>query len=283
MNKNVKRSIFLLLLPGVLFLTVFFGIPILWSLLSSLNDVSKGSGFHLSIQNYLNIFTKKIYRDGFFFSLYLSFVPIFVSLIISIPLASLLQKEFIGKKVFHILYKIPLVVPSIVSAFIILLLFDRGGWIQRVMNLTGGSFVPLVRDPFGIGVIMATVWKRVPFMTLIISGSMASINPEVLQAARTMGARPLTVFLRIQIPLALPGITAATLLTFIGSMGGYVIPQLIGPVYPIPLSVHMYELMTYGEWEQVFAIGSFLSFVSVAVLLIYYRITQKAHYAASQN
>ena len=198
-------------------------------------------------------------------------------------MAALIQKDFVGKKLFLILYKIPLVVPSIVVAFIMMSFFDLGGWIHRLAALGGFKMPTLVRDKYAIGVIMAIVWKSIPFMTLIISGSMASINPEIIQAAKTMGANVVNIFFKIQLILALPGITAATLLTFIGSMGGYVVPQLIGPIYPAPLSVYMYDEMNMGNWEQVFAIGSFISVLSIVVLLIYYRLTYKAHYAASQN
>ena len=58
-------------------------------------------------------------------------------------------------------------------------------------------------------------WKAVPFMTLIIAGSVAAIPDDLKAAARTLGAGRLTIFLRVELPLALPGITAATLLVFV--------------------------------------------------------------------
>ena len=121
-------------------------------------------------------------------------------------------------------------------------------------------------------------------MTLIISGAMASINRDVLAAARTLGAGKLTVLLRVQLPLAQPGITAAVMLTFITSLGSFVIPNLIGPPYPLPLSVQMYgEGFEKGNWPLVYAMGTLLSILAVAVLLVYYMIIGSLGRTAAQN
>ena len=75
--------------------------------------------------------------------------------------------------------------------------------------------------------------------------------------------------------MALPGITAAFLLTFIGGMGAFAVPNLLGPVYPLPLSVHMYvNAFERNNWGLVAAMGTMLSLISVLVLLAYYRTTR---------
>ena len=131
----------------------------------------------------------------------------------------------------------------------------------------------LVRDEWGMGAIIASAWKTIPFMTLIISGAMAAINKDILSAARTLGASRLTILWRVQLPMAQPGITAAVLLSFIGSLGSFVIPSLLGPTYPLPLSVHMFEQgFKNGNWPMVYAMGTLLSVVAIAVLLAYYAI-----------
>ena len=98
-----------------------------------------------------------------------------------------------------------------------MILFDRGGMLSRMLTPIGLSLPKLVRDEWGLGVIIAMAWKAVPFMTLIIAGSVASIPEDLKAAARTLGANRLTTFFRIELPLALPGITAATLLVFVSS------------------------------------------------------------------
>ena len=230
MEKQSPWPVTLLLLPGIGYLTLFFGIPVSWSVWGSFQGSGDGG---LSLEYYTTIFTNKLYRDGLFFSLYLALVPLVTSLAISIPLAALLQKDFHGKSLFMVLYKIPLVVPSIVAALMVMLMLDRGGMSHRIADMAGMGWPRMIRDPWAIGAIVTSTWKNVPFMTLIIGGSMASINKEILHAGRLLGATWLSVFTKIQVPLALPGITAATLLTFIGSMGGFCHSKPTRPSIPI--------------------------------------------------
>jgi putative spermidine/putrescine transport system permease protein len=267
-----RLTIVLCLLPGVGYLLLLFGLPLVRVLLGSF--AGQGPDAHgFTLASWTALLTNRIYLDGLWFSLWLGIAPTLLSLAISLPLAALMQTNAAGRKFFGTLYRIPLIVPSIVAAFLVLVMLDRGGMASRTLSLIGLSLPKLVRDYWGMGVIIASSWKNIPFMTLIISGAMASINTDVLSAARTLGAGRSTILLRIQLPLAQPGITAAVLLTFITSLGSFVIPNLIGPPYPLPLSVQMYgEGFQQGHWPLVYAMGTLLSILAVAVLLLYYAI-----------
>lgn len=265
----------LLVLPSGGYLVLFFGLPLLLAFLGSFGLYARGGEGGFTLQHYATLFGTRAYRDGLVFSTYLAIVPTLVSLALSLPLAVALAQTFPGRKLFNALYKVPLVVPGIVAAFIVMTLFDRGGLAARVLTPIGIDLPKIVRDDWAVGVIIATAWKAVPFMTLIIGGSLGAIQKDIILAARTLGATPMTAFWRIQIPLALPGITAAFLLTFIGGMGSFAVPNLLGPVYPLPLSVHMYvNAFERNNWGLVAAMGTVLSLISVLVLLAYYRATR---------
>ncbi|MGL5137584.1 MAG: ABC transporter permease [Beijerinckiaceae bacterium] len=273
--KQGRLPLFLLLLPGVGFLLLFFGLPLVLVVLSSLGLGFHGSGAGgLTLSNYTEIFEQRVHRDGLRFSIYLAVTSTFLSLAISFPLAVAMQRGFPGKKLFSALYKIPLVVPTVVAAFLVLVFLDRGGMISRMLLPFGIALPRLVRDPWAVGVLVAMTWKAVPFMTLIISGAVASIPDDLRHAARSLGASPSSVFWRIEAPLALPGVTAATLLTFIGALGAFAIPNLLGPIYPQPLSIQMYlNAFEQNKWGLTAAMGTILSLVACAVLVAYYRLT----------
>jgi putative spermidine/putrescine transport system permease protein len=265
----------ILFVPAGGYLALFFGLPLLLAFLGGFGLFTRGADSGLTLEHYRTLFTTQAYRDGLWFSTYLAIVPTVVSLALSLPLAVVLAQSHPGQKLFGMLYKVPLVVPGIVAAFIVMTMFDRGGLAARVLAPIGIDLPKIVRDDWAVGVIIATAWKAVPFMTLIIGGSLAAINRDILSAARTLGAGPMATFWRIQVPLALPGITAAFLLTLIGGMGAYAIPNLLGPVYPLPLSVHMYvNAFERNNWGLVSAMGTVLSLISIAVLLAYYRVTR---------
>lgn len=270
----------LLLLPGVGFLAIFFGLPLSLALLSSLGIWTIGTENTLTLQHYADLFANRTYRDGLVTSVYLSVVPTLVSLVIAVLLAFALQASFPGKRIFSVLYKLPLVVPSIVAAFIVMVLFDRGGMLSRMLTPLGLQLPKLVRDEWALGVVIAMAWKAVPFMTLIIAGSVASIPEDLKAVARTLGAGRMTTLVRVELPLALPGITAAALLVFVSSTGAFAVPYLLGPIYPKPLSVWMYEeAMQQNNWGIASAMGIVLSVVACIVLVAYYRLTTSARYA----
>mgnify|MGYP002779572180 CR=1 FL=1 len=256
----------LLLLPGVGYLLVFFGLPLFLAVAGGFGLFTLNAESRFTLGHYQSLFTDRAYRDSLLFTLYLAITSTLFS--------------FVGKAVFRAIYKIPLIVPSIVAAFLVLTLLDLGGVASRWFGLVGVSLPKLVRDPLAIGTLIALAWKNIPFMTLIIGGSLASINQDLPYAARTLGATPFVSFLRVQVPLALPGISAATLLVFIGNMAAFAIPNLLGPVYPLPLSIHMYQnAFELNEWGLVSAMGTFIGVVSGLVLLAYYALTNRAQRA----
>ena len=264
----------LLLLPGVGFLALFFALPLLQAVLASvgLGAIGARSGFTLA--HYAELFGSPVYRDGLLFSLYLAVAPTVLGLALALPLAVALQQAFPGKRVFATLYKLPLVVPGLVAAFLLMVFLDRGGMAARLLAPLGISLPKLVRDPLGLGAVIAMAWKAVPFMTLIIAGALAAVPADLRLAARTLGAGPLSVFFLIDLPLALPGITAAALLVFVGSTGAFAIPNLLGPIYPQPLSLYMYEsAYIENNWGLVAAMGTVLSGIACLVLIAYYRVT----------
>jgi len=84
----------LLLLPGVGYLALFFGLPLALALLSSFGVGTIGVESSFTLGHYRELFANSIYRDGLVFSIYISIVPTTVSLLVSVPLAVALQASF---------------------------------------------------------------------------------------------------------------------------------------------------------------------------------------------
>jgi len=263
----------LCLLPGLGFLLLLFAAPLVWSLLGSLGLDEGWQGFTLA--HYQAIFQRDALLRGLALSLYFGVAPVLVSLLLSVAVALLLRRHFAGRAWFNGLYKLPMAVPGIIAALVVMTLAERGGFLDRVAALLGLSWPRMIRDPWGIGVILSSVWKQLPFMTLVITGALAAIPQDVAAAARTLGAGRWTTLWRIELPLALPGISAAVLLSFIGAMGSFAIPDLVGPAAPRPLAVHMFAEFGDGNLPLVYAIGMVLSAFSVTVLLAYYAMTAR--------
>ncbi len=265
----------LLLTPGVGFLALFLVIPLAQVFLRSVGLAAVGQASRFTWEYYRQFWTEPQYRDGFFFSLWLGVASTVISLAVALVFSALMQVRFPGRLTVSVLYKIPLVVPSLVAAFLILSLIAPGGILARLVFHWGWTWPHLVYDRWGWGVILVLVWHNVPFMMVIISAVMASIPHDILDAARNLGASPWAVFRHMTVPLSLSGISAATLLVFIQVFGAFAVPSLLESAYPLALPVIMQtEMMDRANWALASALGSVLTLASAVVLLLYYRLVQ---------
>ena len=265
----------LLLAPGVGFLALFLVIPLAQVFLRSVGLAAVGQASRFTWEYYRQFWTEAQYRDGFFFSLWLGVACTVISLATALVFSALMQIRFPGRLFISVLYKIPLVVPSLVAAFLIFSLIGPGGILARLVSHWGWAWPRLVYDRWGWGVILVLVWHNVPFMMVIISAVMASIPLDVLDAARNLGASPWAVFRYITVPLSLSGISAATLLVFIQVFGAFAVPSLLESAYPTALPVIMQiEMMDHANWALASTLGAVLTLASGLILLLYYRLVQ---------
>jgi len=264
-----------LLLPGVGFLGLFLIVPLAQVFLRSVGLAVIGQAGRFTWDYYRQFWAEAPYRDGFFFSLWLGVASTVLSLGLALVFSALMQVRFPGRLLISVLYKIPLVVPSLVAAFLILSLIAPGGILARLVFHWGWSWPHLVYDRWGWGIILVLVWHNVPFMMVIISAVMAGIPQDVIDAARNLGAPPWEVFRRVTVPLSMSGISAAALLVFIQVFGAFAVPALLESAYPLALPVIMQtEMMDRANWALASALGSVLTIASGIVLFLYYRLVQ---------
>ena len=108
-------------------------------------------------------------------------------------------------------------------------------------------------------VIIGFVYTYIPFMTLPIYASLEKIAPSILQASADLGAKPLSTFFRITVPLSFSGIMAGCILVFIPLLGEYVIPDLLGGS----------NVITIGKvfWGEFFLCRDWLIAASITIIL----------------
>lgn len=139
-------------------------------------------------------------------------------------------------------FQIPLTVPHLVIAIATLYMLAPAGLLSRWLTAAGllspGMRFPLlVNDPFAIGMILAYVWKEIPFFTMVILSVLEKQGREYLEAAATLGAGPWQRFRYVLFPVILPGMAAAGLIVFAYTFGSYEIPYLLGRTWPATLPV----------------------------------------------
>jgi putative spermidine/putrescine transport system permease protein len=132
--------------------------------------------------------------------------------------------------------------------------------------------------------LIGSVYIMLPLMILTLYAQMSEIDLAMMRAARTLGARPAQVFLRIFLPLSMPGVVAGSLLTFIVSLGLFVTPALLGGPSDRTFSMLIeQQVNTFGDFSAAAALSIFLLIASLVVLWLFFRVTGAGYLASSRG
>lgn len=197
-----------------------------------------------------------------FLSLRVAFLASLMSFPLGIALAwALARKNFWGKSALNSLIHLPLVLPPVVTGYLLLIAFGRKGFIGAFLENTFG----LVFVFRWTGAALAAAIMAFPLMVRAIRHSIESIDQRLEGAAATLGASPFRVFATVTLPLAAPGILAGTIITFVKALGEF--GATITFVSSIPgetqtLSLSIYSLLQTPGGD---AAALRLAFLSIAL------------------
>ena len=200
----------------------------------------------LSLQAYQNILFSPEYADvfwqGLILTLWVSVGSTVISAILALMTALLLRRSFVGKRIATFLYQLNLPVPHVVAAIGILFLFSQSGLLSRTGAQLGlldfpKDFPVVVRDKYGIGMMLSFVWKEVPFIGVIVLAVLQSLGVDYEDLARSLGANQWQRFRYVILPLVMPGMLSGSILVFAFTFGSYEVPAILGVRFPRTLTV----------------------------------------------
>jgi putative spermidine/putrescine transport system permease protein len=139
---------------------------------------------------------------------------------------------------------LPLMMDVLVRAYGWIVLLSRSGLVNRVFVATGMFARPMQFLGTETAVVLELLHEVLPFMILPIAGVLQRIDPALREAAVGLGAAPFTAFLRVTLPLSLPGLLAGTLLTFSLAMSAFVAPLVLGGGRVPMMSILIQQQMT---------------------------------------
>ncbi|MFN8125046.1 MAG: ABC transporter permease [Candidatus Nanopelagicales bacterium] len=277
-KRGGKKTPYLLMLPGMLWLAIFFVIPLVTLFGTSLMTPTPGGDvgefeqtFHFA--NYVNTLTDPTYYVPLIRSFVYSGIATLLALLIGYPLAYAIA--FKGGKHRNLLL-IMVIAPFFVS-FILRtiawrqILADEGPVVAilRYVGLvapTGGVY------PSAFAVIMGLTYNFLPFMTLPIYASLERVDPRLIEASGDLYAKPWTGFRKVTFPLSLPGVVAGTLLTFIPAAGDYVNAALLGRPSNTMIGNRIeYTFLSVNDYPTAAVLSFILMACILAMVLVYVR------------
>ena len=133
------------------------------------------------------------------------------------------------------------------------------------LGWTGEPLVLLSTEP---AVILGIVYSYLPFMILPLYATLERLDPALLEAASDLGCRPAAAFLRVTLPLSLPGIVAGSMLVFVPAVGEFVIPDLLGGTDSLMIGKVVWdEFFSNTDWPVASAVAVVLLLVLILPLL----------------
>ncbi len=182
-------------------------------------------------------------------SLQVSFWATLLSLPLGILVAYALARwSFPGKQLLNGLVHLPLILPPVVTGYLLLLTFGRRGVVGQVLDQWFGVMLAFRWT----GAALAAAIMAFPLMVRAIRLSIEAVDPKLEQAGATLGASPLWVFLTITLPMALPGIIAGAILAFAKAMGEFgatitFVSNIPGQTRTIPSAIYAFLQAPGGE------------------------------------
>lgn len=257
----------LVVLPGLFAIAVLFIWPLAVMAARSFTDPSLGFG------NYERFVTSPLAMRSLASTLTTGAVTTVACILIGYPYAYVMATAS-GRvaAVLGAIVLIPMAVSFLVRAFALqLLLWDTGviNGFLRQLGLIDGS-LPLIRNQFSVMFAMTSM--LLPLFVLPAFSVMRRIDPDYARAASGLGASPIRAFVRVFLPMSMPGVAAGSLLVFVIALGYYITPALFGDGRTLYLGELIVFYTQRLDWGLSSAISLILLVVTLLVLWIASRV-----------
>ncbi len=272
---NFRRvlSLGLLWLLPLTFLAIFYFFP-----LTSIFKVSferEGSGFIAPIIEALN---SGSIRQVIWFTFWQAALSTILTLVIGLPGAYLFARyDFRGKSMLQALSVVPFVIPTVVVAAAFYALLGPSGWVNlAAMRLFGLDAAPIHFTNTIYAILLAHIFYNTTIVLRMVGDFWSHIDPQLNQAARTLGANRLTAFFKITLPILGPAIAAAALLVFIFDFTSFGVILILGGPRFATLEVEIYYQTISLFNLPLAAVLSILQLIcTFAMTVIYTRLNRK--------
>ena len=273
-KRRPSRTAYLLLLLPLLWLFLFFVIPLVSLIATSLYDPagSLETGYAMTghVQNYLSVLGD--YRSHIFRSFAYAGAATIACIVLGYPLAyAIAFKSGRWKNLMLVAVIAPFFTSFLIRTLSWQLLLGDQAWFAealRAVNLLGPDG-HLLATPFAV--ITGLTYNFLPFMVLPLYTSLEKVDPRLMEAGSDLYASPFTTFRKVTLPLSMPGLVAGTLLTFIPAAGDYINAELLGNPRTQMIGNVIQNLFEAGSYPEASALSVTLMAVIVVMVLFYIR------------
>ena len=265
-----------LISPTALYALLLLAAPLITIILYSfMTDGDLKVIWDFSLGNYIETWTNRIYRSIMFRSLAVSISVTIVTVLLAYPVAYFVSFHVSPSKksLWLFLITIPFWTSYLIRVFLWKVIIGYNGVINSALLSTGVIDEPLTAIAYNVQAMVVTLAHAyAPFAILPIFVALEKIDRSLLEAGQDLGESKFRTFLRVTLPLSVPGVAAAVLIVFIPTIGDYVTPNLIGGG-KIPMIANIIEVLMLVRDDKplgsAIAVSAMLIVTLVSLLFLF--------------
>lgn len=276
----VNRKVpYIILAPGLILLTLFLILPLISIIFPTFFDEG------ITFTHYISFFSDKYNLSIFWRTIRISFIVTTVCIVLGVPTAYYIAQSPKKRRVLLMaLTLFPLLTNSVIRSFAWITILGRNGIVNSTLMDTGLISEPLTMLYTEFSIIVGSVYLFLPLMIITLVGILENIDTEIMEAAETLGASRLLAFLKVILPLSVPGIIVGSILVFTGTMTAYTTPQLLGGNRNLMLSTFLYQNATVlGNWQGAAVIALIMIVTTLVVMRLFNSIAKRLDKRGEMN
>ena len=246
---------------AVMMLILPMGLIALYSVTEQGNSIIS---FTFTLEHYAKFFTDPDFLIVLWRSLLIALKTTVICLLLGYPIAYFISRS--SEKIQNLLVlviTIPMWINMLMRTYAWIGLLSEGGLIQRLLSLIGLGGGELLYTEGAV--LLGMVYNFLPFMVLQINTSLCKMDHSLLEASSDLGANPRQTFVRVTLPMSLPGVINGITLVFLPAVSSFFIPKLLGGgQYFLIGNLIENQFITVGEWN----FGSAISMIMAVIMML---------------
>jgi spermidine/putrescine transport system permease protein len=258
--------------PYIIWISIIIVIPMFLILLYAFtkpgNDVIT---IKFTLENFAKFFSDIIFLQVLQQSIKIAIITTFFCILLGYPAAYIIANVNEKYKMLLVLIiTLPTWINMLVRTYAWMGIMQDNGVINAMLSFLGIPAVKMIHTDFAV--ILGMVYNFIPFMILQIYTSLTKMDKNYLEAANDLGANKVQAFLRITLPLSIPGVISGITLVFLPAASSFFIPKLLGGgQYVLIGNVIETQFITSGNWN----FGSAISMIMAVIIMISMYITKR--------
>lgn len=258
--------------PYIFWISIIIVVPMLLIVLYAFtkpgNDVIT---IRFTLNNFVKFFSDDIFMSVLQQSLKIAVITTILCILLGYPAAYIIANADEKRKIILVLViTLPMWINMLVRTYAWMGILQDNGIINSILSFFNIPAIKMLHTDFAV--ILGMVYNFIPFMILQIYTSLTKMDKSYLEAADDLGANKIQSFLRITLPLSIPGVISGITLVFLPAVSSFFIPKLLGGgQYVLIGNVIESQFLTSGNWN----FGSAISMIMAVIIMISMYITKK--------